>query len=272
MNRLAWVLVFAVSSPVRAGEPVVIPTTPQVPPPPPLKSGETRFLGAGRVLLRGGVADFDSTARGLPLPTGYDAVRGGHVADDSGPADGGGSGGRSAWQRFKQWLCYQPTTRDALPRFQPHPYVGPVTGTFPCRAEGTGAGGFAATGPGTAGTGGASVCGTGAGGPLGRGRLGPGLMPARGCKGPCVPPSEEAFPGYHFAHAENPAVVAKGPGPVAGPAVPGAVPCSVPHAVPYSVPHPTYKPLAPAPTEPTDRAGWPGSSHVEPVKRPFTRP
>ncbi len=249
MNRLAWVLVFAVSSPVRAGEPVVIPTTPQVPPPPPLKSGDTRILGAGRALLRAGSVDPDSTALALPLPTGYAPVGAGCAADDGGP------GGRSAWQKFKQWLCYQPTTGDALPRFRPHPYVGPVAGTFPCKAEANRA--VEVVGSGT--------CENGAGGTLGKGRFGPGLMPARGCKGPCVPPSEEAFPGYHFAQAENPAVVAGGPGPVAGPAVPGVVP----YSVPYPGPHPTYKPLAPAPT---DRAGQPGTSPVEPVKRPFTRP
>jgi hypothetical protein len=33
---------------------------------------------------------------------------------------------------IKAWLFFHPTAGKALPCFQPRPYVGPITGTFPC--------------------------------------------------------------------------------------------------------------------------------------------
>jgi hypothetical protein len=97
----------------------------------------------------------------------------------------------SCYERFKQWMCFQPTTRNALPKLNPHPYVGPITGTFPCTSRGG--------------------CGTGGGcaadsscppGMVGRG----GLMPGRGCKGGCVPPADDAIAGYRFAPVESPTI------------------------------------------------------------------
>jgi hypothetical protein len=100
---------------------------------------------------------------------------------------------------LKSWLCFRPTTGKALPKLNPHPYVGPVTGIFPCTScAGYGVG---CAGPGCAGPG----C-VGADDPA-RSRLGLGLTGRAGCKGgTCVPPAEDAFPGYRFATPESPAV------------------------------------------------------------------
>jgi hypothetical protein len=147
---------------------------------------------------------------------------------------------------IKAWVGFCPTTGRALPWLNPQPYIGPVAGTFPCTSSGctTAAGcnaagcngnvggqpsfpgrpertgywgnrsGIAAGGPigsgGGIGTGTASGIGTG-GNSVVSGGGGP-VLPGRGCNGnggTCVPPTDAAFPGYHFAAPESPSVTGK---------------------------------------------------------------
>jgi hypothetical protein len=102
---------------------------------------------------------------------------------------------------IKAWLCFRPTTGHALPWLNPHPYVGPIAGTFPCHP-------VAGCGPNGCAPAGKPACATPGCPP----RLGIGL-PGRGCNGNgngiCVPPSEGAFPGYRFATPETPAITGK---------------------------------------------------------------
>jgi len=127
----------------------------------------------------------------MPMPTGFNLTSYGCNGSNTGCAVATAShAGR--YDRFKAWLCYRPTTGDALPKLNPHPYVGPIAGTFPCGPSGVGGG--CGDGPGyAAASGGCAVADSG------RGRVGP-LMPGRGCQGQCVPPSDDAFPGYRFAN------------------------------------------------------------------------
>lgn len=102
---------------------------------------------------------------------------------------------------IKAWLCFRPTTGHALPWLNPHPYVGPIAGTFPCHpVTGCGANGCAPTT-------GNPACTT----PDCAPRVGLGLgLAGRGCNGNrngiCVPPAEGALPGYRFATPERPAI------------------------------------------------------------------
>src|SRR5205823_2695003 len=130
---------------------------------------------------------------------------------------------------LKSWLCFHPTTGKALPKLNPHPYVGPITGTFPCTS-------CAGAGCGPAGCGvGCGPDGCAAGGlldPALRGGLGHGRGLAgrfggrAGRVATCAPPPAAAFPGSKSAAPEPPAVPGKAapPGPVGAYGPPAAPP------------------------------------------------
>ncbi|MCE9564844.1 MAG: hypothetical protein K8U57_22650 [Planctomycetes bacterium] len=165
--------------------------------------------------------------------------------------------------RLRSWMFYQPTTRDALPRCQPLPYVGPII-AFRCDGgAGCGAGGYGGgCGTGNCATGNCATGNCAGAGPGLAGRFGGG---DRGCKSGCVPPSDDVFPGYRFA---------TGPSPMAG-------------VGPYQTVNSStsYKPAAPAPAAPPVADGsakyykpmYTPDSGVRPASgdvlaRPFTRP
>ncbi len=239
MKRLAAVLLLAGLShaPIRANDPVLLPTTPQIPS--PHTDANRRVApdsGGGRFLIRIRADSYEGSA--MPLPTGY-----------SYPALGGCPSGncehaeqRSCWQKFKAWACFQPTTRDALPKLRPHPYVGPITGTFTCGS--VGAPGCAVGAPTPTG------CATGCAAE-GMGRFG--FLPARSCKGQCVPPADDAIPGYRFANSRTLPT---------GNFAPSQFGSDVP-----SGEYPAYKPAG----QPSG-AGVRPAAGTDPVKRPFTRP
>jgi hypothetical protein len=251
MKRLAAFLLLAGLSqtPARAADPAPgapIPTSPQVPVPALDRNGEVIRTSGLRVAMpprdpvryAGDAAPQSAPAAPLPAPTGMQVPLGfapaAPGAADCGTCATGRHARGSCYERFRQWLCFQPTTRDALPKLNPHPYVGPITGTFFCTS---GAG---------CGTGGGAGCPTGACPPglVGRG----GVMPGRGCNGGCVPPADDAIAGYRFAPVESSAVA---PGRLAQPAA-----------------HTTYKPTAPsAKPAPAPRTA-PAPAAAAPVRLP----
>jgi hypothetical protein len=232
MKRLAALLLVGLSqgAPARAADlapATPIPTAPQVPAPAfDQKSGQVvRASATWRVLgpVRDRAGYVGDTApppaavpampppTGMPVPTGF--APGGACAGPECGTCATGCGKRGAcYERFKQWLCFQPTTRDALPKLNPHPYVGPVVGIFPCTSKGL------------CGTGHGAGCATGACPPVLAGRGG--IMPGRGCNGGCVPPADDAIAGYRFAPVESPAVA--------------------PGHLPQPAAYTTYKPAGPA--------------------------
>jgi len=137
----------------------------------------------------------------MPLPTGY--MPSGYAG--SGPCPMCGAGPRVSGGllngRLCAWACYQPTTRGALPIFQPRPYVGPIIafrcdGSAGCGMSGNCGGGYgAATASGSEHTGKQLGCEA-----TNRTRLLGGDRAAETCrKGGCIPPDDSAFPGYKFA-------------------------------------------------------------------------
>ncbi|MBA4063406.1 MAG: hypothetical protein C0501_06775 [Isosphaera sp.] len=180
MRRLAAVLLLAGSTtPAGAAdwgaEWRPYPTTPQVPPPVADASGAV-VPAAGRLYPRDRPGPAGVMPAGAAVPTAVaPAVP---CAPCAAPA--GHAPKRSCLDRLAGWLCFRPTTGDALPRLNPHPYVGPVTGTFACSSAG-----------GPAGCADAAGCGSGVFARMG--------LTDRGCKGKCVPPADDAFPGYRFA-------------------------------------------------------------------------
>ena len=258
MKRLFASIVMAGLTPllaIRAADPpagVLIPTTPSIPAPVLERGGIVLpASGASRVVppIRERVANPftrpSSTPASLPLPTGYQTQA-------AMPAANGGAGGCAAndcttakprgacLKRIKAWLCFCPTTGDALPLFNPAPYIGPIAGTFSCTSANGCATGACGSGQncqsgncctsttGTSASGSrqprlqhsgkgatrgesCTSCENGKGGDTHRGsfltRLG-NLVPFRGSRGGCVPPSENAFPGYYFAQSQSPAIAA----------------------------------------------------------------
>ena len=210
MKRLVAIVLLAglASGPTaRAADPAArlpAPTAPSVPAPVLEKGGAVLpAAGVSRVVppIRERVANPLTRPLGasMPLPTGYQAPvaaaapAGACPTGDCGAADCGPAKARGAClARFKAWLCFRPTTGDALPKFNPHPYVGPITGTFGCTSAAGCAGGNCGT---------ANGCAAGAGCATGGCRKGLGGMFGGlfGGRGGCVPPGDDAFPGYHFA-------------------------------------------------------------------------
>jgi hypothetical protein len=251
MKRLVAIVLLAALTPAPAaladhqpGTPV--PTAPSVPAPVLEKGG--MVIPAGGVARvhppvreRVAVARTATAAPTMPLPTGYAppaAPAAGCAPGGCAPADCGPARTRGAClDRFKAWLCFQPTAGCALPKLQPHPYVGPITGVYYCNS----AGGCAT---------GASGCpaGDGCGGRLG------GLF-GRGCRGgQCVPPSDDAFPGYHFAGNRLPV----GPAAAAPVAPPPAVPLGFVGHKPAGRPAPAMPAYAP-PRETQSRTAAPAA-------------
>lgn len=257
MTRLATLLLLAGLAPAAivaadlSGPSAPLPTSPRVPLPElDQTGGVVPASGVLRVVVpvreRAGYLVRPASAEvvGQPLPTGYGTAGVPCSGPDCGVACGSSCGGasRSCLAKLKAWLCFQPTTGDALPKCRPTPYIGPVVGTFSCTSAG-GCGGAGGCGP--------AGCGVAAGDGAGRtglaGRFGPllPLMPGRGCKGECVPPADDAVAGYRFAPTQNPAAFG--------------------HAQP--VVHTSYKPARP-PEGPYSGV----KPAADPLSRPFTRP
>jgi hypothetical protein len=211
MKRFAVVLLLAglsQSSPSssaapRPDTPQVIPTSPQIPSP-YADNGSPgadapRLSLATRIKNSLGLTTSDAAPATLPLPTGYaQASVGGCAAPGCGAPGCGSAQKRSFAEHFKAWLCFYPSPGPKLPLLNPHPYVGPITGIYSCSpscgagccpADGCASGSCAGNAPGR-------------NGPLGR--MGP-LLP-QGCKSGCVPPANDAIPGYRFADPSAPAV------------------------------------------------------------------
>jgi hypothetical protein len=206
MKRLIAALLLAglmPATPARASDPnflpgTVLPTMPQVPAPVLAQGGTIHQASAvSRVILPLRERVAASPVRGevppapaMPLPTGFAAPQAGLYAGYAGGACATGDcatpcGRGACYDRFKAWLCFQ-RAPDSLPKFNPHPYVGPIAGTFPC----TSAAGYGCA------TGGAAVD---------AGRCGHGGLFGAGCRGGCVPPADDAIPGYRFAGYQPPA-------------------------------------------------------------------
>lgn len=194
----------------------LVPTSPQVPAPrlesaviPAAGMGERALLPL-RERIALAIAPSLSATASTPPPVSLAVPL--STASQPLPVDGcvEGSCGRlgrdrACWDRFKAWLCFCPTTGDALPKLRPTPYVGSLSAMFRCESVGGCGNGTVGCGDGHGGCG-AAIGSAGRAGLLaGNGRLGVGLA-GRGCKGECVPPSELAFPGYKFAAPESPAV------------------------------------------------------------------
>lgn len=167
----------------------------------------------------------------LPLPTGYrmtgsqttyaatgntapayDAFDPASVGPFCGYSNRGSSCGgfgnrdRNLLDRFTGWLCYHPSAGDALPKLRPHPYVGPV---IAFRCDSAGACGNSGCGPGGAACAQAPTVRPGKhlnaalNAPC-RPLLGSEDCGPAGCRSNrCVPPSDDAFPGYKFASVPN---------------------------------------------------------------------
>jgi hypothetical protein len=208
-------------TPARAADPnflpaTILPTTPRVPAPVLSQGGTIQASAVSRVMipLRDRVAsspirsDAPPVTTPMPLPTGY-------AGPQAGPYTGYAGGGcptpdcgtcaaprfrGAGYDRFKAWLCFRPTAGDALPKFNPHPYVGPIAGTFPCTSAAGCAPGTGTCAPGN----GCAAVDVGRGGLAARfGLLG------SGCRdGGCVPPADDAIPGYRFAGNHPPATAA----------------------------------------------------------------
>jgi hypothetical protein len=247
-----------------------LPTTPRVPAPTlDAGGGVVQASGSSRLLpplrVRTGVSAAPAE-QSMPLPTGY-SLSGGNAAmpphagyPATGCAGGNcagpdcGTASRSTLSRLKAWLCFQPTTGDALPKLRPQPYIGKVLGTFRCSSAGCGGAYGGAAGCGNAvagggigargGAGGNEACGAAGAGGVPGGRFGS-LLSGRGCRGGgCVPPADDAIPGYRFSTAPQPTT---GYGPVAP-----------------STGYLSYKPAQPAAVNTQPPA--------DPLARPFTRP
>jgi len=224
MKRItALLLAAALSGPAaRATEP--LPTTPQVPAPVIQADASGVASGHGdRVLTP------VRERTGLAMPTGR--MIGGCESCDTAACGGSVIGGSPIKELFghaaagasapcgssvcpgspiKSWLCFYPTTGKALPKLNPAPYVGPVTGQFPCQSAAGCAGGGCANGKAGffgPGCGSGSGCGPGSGCGLRSGLgHGDGLLGRKGC-GVCTLLPEGSFPGYRFAVPESAALV-----------------------------------------------------------------
>lgn len=158
MKQLVFVAVAGLCSAASAlaQEGALAPTAPIVPAP-VLQNGNVLNSATGRAggsrlfpapkwsLLRSPMAASSADAAALPpdyvpaLPP-PGAVPGAGVAVPAGACADGGCApghGRSCWQRFKQWLCFQYSPSD-LPKCQPTPYITPLQGLFPCAGCGCG--------------------------------------------------------------------------------------------------------------------------------------
>lgn len=203
-----------------------------IPPATPAPSTAAAAMSApnGPLVLPTGYKLTSTTGAAVAAPVPWAAPA--WVAPGCEPASARGS----CYEKFKAWFCFRPTTGDALPKLNPHPYIGPIAGTFPCGPAGC-ATGTCATG----------ACATGATGACDSGRFG-GILAARGCKGNCVPPADDAIPGYRFAGSESPRT---------------ATPVVQPTG------YTTYKPTqATAPSKPVAKPQPTG----DPLARPYTRP
>ncbi len=123
------------------------PTVPQVPTPRlagssvvAVGSDADRPRESNRERIRLVQATAPATNLAVPLPTSYPmAVPTGASCAVGNCADqncGQEHRTGSCCARIKAWFCYQPTTKGALPKCRPHPYVGPITGTFGCSDAG----------------------------------------------------------------------------------------------------------------------------------------
>lgn len=197
----------------------------------------------------------------------------------SGSCDSGGlfSG------RFRSWLLFQPTTRDALPRFQPLPYIGPVLawrcdGNCPpgsywggcnmpghCGVPGGAGCGGATGGCATGACGGARAAVAGAANGLG-GRTGFGLGLGGACKSGCTPPADDAIAGYRFANGTQ---QVGGSVPVEGPVTSTSYKPAAAPARTLDAPSKFYKPSYGTDAAPAANAA-PAGGNV--LARPFTRP
>jgi hypothetical protein len=203
------------ADPAFAPQPLV-PTSPQVPAPrlegavvPAAGLGERALLPLRERIALAIAPSLSAPASlpsvmtpALPSPIGYSSLLGDSCTDGS---CGRSGRNRACWNRLKAWLCFSPTTGDALPKLRPAPYVGSLSAFFRCESGGGCAGGATGCGGAIGGSGGLGC--DGRRGLLdGSGRLGGGLL-GRGCKGECVSPSELAFPGYKFASPESAAAL-----------------------------------------------------------------
>ncbi len=278
MQRLITLILLAglPLTPAGAAEPYQTPVHiyPQVPTPVLDRSGAVIPASAAYTPMRAGTlipasgVNGNVVYPGLPLPTNY-APTGFDCPTCDKPACG--DRGPNCFDRLKAWLCFQPTTRDALPKCRPHPYVGPVVGIFTCNSRAgctTGGCGSNGCGSGNCGSKGCASggCASGLGGDgnsCKSGGLGSrfgSLFGGRGSRGDCVPPSNEMFPGYQFA---SPRPLTSG---VVNP--------------PPVFEHRTLKPASaqyPAPYQPKPyvqpgQSGQPMKAETDTLARPFTRP
>lgn len=122
-------------SAVWGAEPRPLPTSPQVPPltltvAPPERGSGVPYVARIHVPLgeRAALA-LREQAEAVAYPGMGDSPLSLHGTRNTSP-----SGVRSIipGSPLKAWLFFHPTTAKALPCFQPQPYVGPISGTFPC--------------------------------------------------------------------------------------------------------------------------------------------
>ncbi|MEJ5277594.1 MAG: hypothetical protein WHU94_17020 [Thermogemmata sp.] len=95
---------------------------------------------------------------------------------------------------IKAWLFFYPTTGKALPCFQPRPYVGPITGTFPCTSA-------PALSSGVGRPHSAGCCSAHGSLPLSRGARSSSTVSGRTL--PAISDGMESPAGYRFAQAES---------------------------------------------------------------------
>jgi hypothetical protein len=199
MKRIVAALFVAAAWPcdATAADPDPLPTSPQVLAPTAARDGYVVPTGgaAGRVFgpLRGrlGLAQHVDSDQAAPTPVPVEQAVGAAPCAAGGRACGGSI---VAGSPIKEWLFFRPTTGHELPWLRPHPYVGPVTGQFPCSPTAcpscAGAPAYAPR----------SACAHGLGG-----------LAGRGCRnGDCVPPADDAFAGYKFAAPIAPSVSGRG--------------------------------------------------------------
>jgi hypothetical protein len=118
-------------------EPMNLPTTPQVPPVQLIGGSAMRAAQApavGRVhvpVTERKRAAGDESAASWGTPSTWPAT----TAES--PMSSSGVRSLIPGSPVKSWLLFHPTTGHALPWLRPQPFVGPVTGTFPCTAAGS---------------------------------------------------------------------------------------------------------------------------------------
>jgi hypothetical protein len=91
---------------------------------------------------------------------------------------------QSTFRHLLSWIAFRPEAGKALPKLNPQPYIGPITGTVPCCPTA-----MLQTSPTPA---------------LRTVAASPSTLPARGCQGGCLPPSSgAAYPAYQEVQSEN---------------------------------------------------------------------